>query len=262
MKSPFPGMDPYLESRWGDVHSRLAFLTSTQLSPQLPKDLRARIEEDFVVEAEDEEGPGRIIPDAGIVELRDVPFASTELLGVTQAEPVVVIWDEEPRIQRSVRIVDTRHGNRLVTSIEFLNPTNKASSVGRKAYRRKQRAVTDAEASLVEIDMIRHGGHVLAVPQSKIPAEYLSPYAVCVTRGWQFARAEYYPIYLKDPLPRFRVPLRESDPDIVLDLQLLLSEAYATGNYDDIQYGRDAEPPLKGDDAVWADELLRSQGKR
>ena len=119
-----------------------------------------------------------------------------------------------------------------------------------------------AVGALVEIDMIRHGGHVLAVPQSKIPAEYLSPYAVCVTRGWQFARAEYYPIYLKDPLPRFRVPLRESDPDVVLDLQLLLSEAYATGNYDDIQYGRDAEPPLKGDDAVWADELLRSQGKR
>jgi hypothetical protein len=23
MKSPFPGMDPYLESRWADVHSKL-----------------------------------------------------------------------------------------------------------------------------------------------------------------------------------------------------------------------------------------------
>jgi hypothetical protein len=26
MKSPFPGMDPYLESRWSDVHPKLIAL--------------------------------------------------------------------------------------------------------------------------------------------------------------------------------------------------------------------------------------------
>lgn len=248
MKSPFPGMDPYLESRWGDVHTRLAFLTSTQLSPQLPKDLRARIEEDFIVEAEVAES--------------DVPFVTSEQSGVSHLDPLIVTWDNEQRIQRSTRIIDSRHGTRLVTAIVFLSPTDKASAAGRKAYRRKQRSIIDAEASLVEIDLIRHECHVLTAPRSGLPSKYRSPYAICVTRGWQVDRAEYYPIHLKDPLPRFRVPLRESDPDIVLDLQRLVSEAYATGNYDDIHYVQDADPPLTGEDAAWADELLRKAGRR
>lgn len=35
MKSPFPGMDPYLETRWGDVHSRLNIYASDTLRPAL-----------------------------------------------------------------------------------------------------------------------------------------------------------------------------------------------------------------------------------
>ena len=45
MKSPFPGMDPYLESYWGDVHTSLVTYARDQLRPQLPKDLRVRVEE-------------------------------------------------------------------------------------------------------------------------------------------------------------------------------------------------------------------------
>ena len=35
-KSPFPGMDPYLEQHWGDVHTRLMFYISNQINAQLP----------------------------------------------------------------------------------------------------------------------------------------------------------------------------------------------------------------------------------
>ena len=45
MPSPFPGMDPYLERHWGDVHTRLITSASDPLQKFLPKDLRARVEE-------------------------------------------------------------------------------------------------------------------------------------------------------------------------------------------------------------------------
>src|SRR5215207_1862924 len=45
MKSPFPGLDPYLEERWGDVHQSLVTYAADQLGASLPDDLRARMEE-------------------------------------------------------------------------------------------------------------------------------------------------------------------------------------------------------------------------
>ena len=40
--SPFPGMDPYLESRWSDVHVKLIGFIGEALQPLLPPALRAR----------------------------------------------------------------------------------------------------------------------------------------------------------------------------------------------------------------------------
>ena len=40
MNSPFPGMDPYLERHWGDVHQALVTYIRDQLQPSLPDDLR------------------------------------------------------------------------------------------------------------------------------------------------------------------------------------------------------------------------------
>src|SRR5260370_20141336 len=51
MPSPFPGMDPYLEQFWGDVHARLIIYASDQLQGVLPRDLRARVQERVFVDA-------------------------------------------------------------------------------------------------------------------------------------------------------------------------------------------------------------------
>jgi Protein of unknown function (DUF4058) len=53
MASPFPGMDPYLEQHWGDVHHRFITYASDQLAKVLPRDLRARVEERVFVESPD-----------------------------------------------------------------------------------------------------------------------------------------------------------------------------------------------------------------
>jgi hypothetical protein len=37
---------------------------------------------------------------------------------------------------------------------------------------------------------------------------------------------------------------------------------YTGGGYDDLDYTVDADPPLAGDDALWADQLLKDAGLR
>ena len=55
-------------------------------------------------------------------------------------------------------------GNRVVTIIEFLSPSNKSPGSDREQYLRKQREVCSSEANLVEIDLNRFGIHALAFP--------------------------------------------------------------------------------------------------
>src|SRR5258708_19992062 len=50
-KNPFPGMNPYLEQRWGDVHAALITYLRDQIQEQLPADLRARMQERVFVES-------------------------------------------------------------------------------------------------------------------------------------------------------------------------------------------------------------------
>ena len=71
-----------------------------------------------------------------------------------------------------------------------------------------------------------------------------------------------HPMPLRQPLPQVPIPLRENDADVLLDLQPLIERVYVAGGHDDIDYRKPSQPPLEGDDAAWADQLLRSAGKR
>ena len=59
-----------------------------------------------------------------------------------------------------------------------------------------------------------------------------------------------------------RVPLRETDPDVPLNLQALIERCYHNGRYDDINYRADPNPPLSSEDAAWASDLLSGKGLR
>ena len=50
MPSPFPGMDPFLEAHWGDVHTSLAVAIRNDLQHRLPDSLVARVEESVLLE--------------------------------------------------------------------------------------------------------------------------------------------------------------------------------------------------------------------
>ena len=112
MPSPFPGMDPYLESYWGDVHTRLMANASRKINLELPDDLQARVEEGLRV-TENGFRLGTIYPDVFVVETPDTVVASRRsAAAVPVAEPCVLRL-EETRTARHIEIVNLRDDGRV-----------------------------------------------------------------------------------------------------------------------------------------------------
>ncbi len=201
-------------------------------------------------------------PDVRVVEHEQPGRSGTAVAAsdATLAEPLEVPF-LEPETQGFLEIVETRPERRVITVLEVLSPSNKYAGPGPELYRQKQLDLAGGCVSLVEIDLLRAGPHVLQVPLSRYPPAYRTPYKVCAHRGWK-AKAEIYRVPLRERLPAIRVPLRQTDADVVLDLQALITRVYRHGRYDDIDYTVPPVPPLDPDDAAWADELLRAAGKR
>jgi hypothetical protein len=264
MRSPFPGMDPYLEQFWGDLHHTMITSSRAAIQRQLPADLVARVDERIVVEPSD--GTRRkIIPDVRVVERgqREEPVIRASN-GIAVAEPLVVhVVEDEPERQGYIEILDRGSGRRLVTVIEILSPSNKVPGPGRDLYLKKQEELRQGGVSLVEINLNRTGSHVFMVPFNRIPEGQATPYAACIRRAWKPFDLEYYRLPLRERLPAIAVPLRPEDFYVPLDLQAILNECCEEGRYvEDIDYHEDSDPPLPSDDAQWADALLREQGRR
>ena len=263
MKSPFPGMDPYLEGHWGDVHHGLIQYARDALQPGLPDDLRARVEERLFVESQPELVRS-IAPDLHVAQVRR-PTAwerSAEAAGgLAVAEPLVFEVRNEPVTEGYLEI-RARHGGKVITVVEFLSPANKLGGTGQQKYLEKQDEVLRSDASLVEIDLLRAGRRVLALAHYDIPMQHRADYLACVSPGWSHSRRELYVMPLRQPLPVLPIPLRRNEPPVTLDLQALLDHLYAAGRYDDLNYRVELEPPLPPQDAAWAAELLQAAGKR
>ncbi len=259
MKSPFPGMDPYLEQHWRSVHHRLITYACDQLRPMLPPDLRSTIEERVFVESE--EGDRReFYPDVHVVEYPKKEGAEARPAAIVVAQPILVHVAREPSSQGYIEIVDSSSGNRVVTVIEFVSPTNKLPGKGRKLYRKKQKEVIRSGASLVEIDLNRSGKRSLAGSTAVLRPSDRTTYMACITRAWKRDVAELYPLRLAEPLPALRIPLRKRDADVTLNLQALIDQCYENGGYEMIDYSLPPLPPLDADGAAWAEKWLRAKG--
>jgi Protein of unknown function (DUF4058) len=263
MNSPVPGMDPYLEQHWRDVHSRLINYACDALQVLLPEGLIARVEERVFLEPE--EGVGRgLCPDVRVVVRSPGGSARESEGGVALAEPLTIpLPAPEALTEGYVEIMDATSGNNVVTVIEVLSVSNKLSGDGQKLYLQKQQELLLTEANLVEIDLLRSGERVLVVPPRRLPPPHRTPYEICVRRGSKPDWVEVYPVTLQQRLPRFRIPLRPTDQDIALDLQPLIDQCYRKGRYAaTVNYKADPDTRLDAEDAKWADAVLRAAGKR
>jgi hypothetical protein len=258
MKSPFPGMDPYLERRWSDVHVRLITYITDALVPLLPPNLRALAEERVLLE--EVGGRRRYATDvAVVVQSKRRQRAGVRTKGASAAtipEPYVIEFRDGPPVDRFVKIIDTTDGDRVVTAIELLSPGNKASGRLNDDYLRKLDDYVRGDVSVVEIDLIRSSRARLTVTDLDLPPERRAPYMICVQKAWLPGRWEAYPIGLRSAIPPVRIPLRKNDGEVALKLQPLIDKVYS-GRGGDIDYSAPLIPPLKGDDAKWAAELIR-----
>lgn len=262
MPSPFPGMDPYLEMHWGDVHARLIIYASDFLNARLPRDLRARVEERVYLEIPDAR-LGYRQPDVRVIEEGWRGAREGEATAVLDvAEPLVYRLVKDPITETYLQIIDVKARGRVVTGIEVLSPANKIPGKGRDEYLRKQREYWAANVHAVEIDLIREGERVGRIGDDALPPDARTAYQAAVTRMSLYPDYEVYPIRLRGRLPTIRIPLREGDKDVPLDLQALVDQAYHNAGYDAIDYKGECIPPLTGEDAAWADALLREKGLR
>ena len=262
MPSPFPGMDPYLEAHWGDIHHAIVNYARDAIQEQLPNQLFARMEERVYIET-----PAKRMaryPDVRIVESETSFEHSSESAGeeVMVAEPKLLELEADPKTEGFIEIREVGGEERLVTVIEVLSPANKTVGAGHWQYQRKQKDCQCGQVSLVEIDLLRGGTWTVLAPEDKLPEPMRSPYRISVWRQWRPVSLEFYHAPLRKRLPAIRIPLRDSDSDVALDLQALIDRAYRFGRYERTDYSVDPAGPLANDDATWLDALLREQGVR
>jgi hypothetical protein len=263
MNSPFPGMDPYLEQRWSDVHTKLISFIGEALQETLPHDLRARSEESILLE--EESGTEKNYrADVAIVSVGQKHSLPPLAGSVAVAEPLIVEFESaSPLFHRFVQIIDVTSGNKVVSVIEVLSPWNKKPGRLNRHYRRKLEDYAAAKVSIIEIDLLRSSRARLRVTEAEVPHDRSSLYLACVQRGWSERDAwEVYSIPLRQSIPAIPVPLRQSDPDAVLQLQPMIQRVYRASGHDDINYAKPLDPPLSELDEAWADQLLKAAGRR
>ena len=142
MPSPFPGMDPWLEAPelFPDLHQRLIAYLSEAVTASLPRPYYTAIGTRLYIDESDR----RVEPDVDILITggRRKPTTSGGGTAVLEekATPYLVRIVSDPIRAWALEIHQAGSGDRLVTSVEILSPTNKArGSPGRKLYLKKRK---------------------------------------------------------------------------------------------------------------------------
>ena len=266
MPNPFPGMNPYLEkaSLWYTFHNDVIMKMADTLNEKLPENYVAQNGTRVYVMPPE----SQIVPDITLLKsprlLSAVPQkgGSVAVLETVRAPEIATFYPEEYQ-ERFVEIRDVNKKDGVVTVIELLSPANKTRGHGREEYLRKQENLLKSNVNLLEIDLLRRGQYTLAIPQHFVKARGAYTYLACLHRISEPYQYEFWRIGLKESLPHLRVPLANGDPDVLLDVQAAFNRTYDAGRYQLlVNYNEPPVPPLKGEDASWAETILREKGLR
>lgn len=257
-ENPFPGLNPYMERRWGDVHVKLTALIAMELGTELPQNYSAIGEQQVDVKGGESK---RYSPDVMLVDeswKQGLPpvWKPDSTGGSTAPEPLIVEVGAPPE-----RWVEIRHDDGdLVTVIEVISPTNRGS--GRLEFESKRKDYIAAGVSVVEIDLLRAGKRLIDLGDKSFIQRFGKDEAttVCTIRSGFPSRREVYLCPLREPLKSVRIPLRHPDPDVVLNLQQLVNRVYITGRYWKLDFTKPLDPPLNDEDQAWANERLQAAG--
>lgn len=257
--SPFPGIDPYIESQnlWLDFHHRFITALGDVLSERLPEPYVARIDERLNLVEYPGDVARLVLPDVAIVRQRPVPqHERPEPSGGTATlEPITIpLAILEEQRESSIEIWHG-HGRerRLVTAIELLSPTNKAGA-GLRDYLAKRNALIRQDINLVELDFLIAGRRLPM--EAPLPA---GEYFAFVAPGDRRPDCNVYPWTVRDPLPVIPIPLLPPDPAIELDLGPIFRGVYHRARYArSIDYNAPLTLPLPPETRAWAETRART----
>lgn len=256
MPSPFPGMDPFIEtSEWTEFHVQMIVEFQRLLSPQVRPKYVARTERRVYLEHL-VESHGTFQPDVQIFK-SDRPRSGMAAGSLAvEIEPkiyAVPLPREERETYLEVRTADS---NQVVTVIELLSPTNKRrGSDGFRAYYDKREELLQAGVNLVEIDLLRLGVRPITVE----PLAAKTDYCALVHRANRRGQAEVYEWTIRNPLPGVRVPLADGDPDVLLPLQRAFVTVYDFNAYElTLRYRETPLSDMKSGDAEFVSERVAS----
>jgi hypothetical protein len=266
MKSPFPGMDPYIEAcgLWGDFHDALIYEIKGVLADAVPEHYVVRTSERSYLVLVESEGKDShpFLPDVSVTAPRRRKKAAGKG-GTAVAEPgthgrphVLRAFIEDEHRQSFVEIYETDPEMRLVTTVEVLFPSNKRPGTeGWDLYQRKRQSHLLGSVNLVEIDLLRDGRRMPMLDPWPD-----SPYVLMVARARKPHLCRVWEGHFQEPLPAIPVPLAKPDPEIALNLQPLVEKIYRRYRYArSIDCTRPLTLPLSPEDAACCQQRLRTR---
>ncbi len=263
MPSPFPGIDPYLESQhfWDDFHPSFLTYCRDALNEILPESYVAQLGERVRLVEVSQRRSKLVRPDIAVVAAsqgRSQRAAhQSKSASTLTLEPVTIPLPTTETEVSDVWIEIRRGTSRTsVTVIELLSPTNKAGD-GFVEYKLKRRSLVRQKIHLVELDLLV-GGRRLPM-SGPLPA---GDFYAFVSRVEQRPDSAVYAWTIRDRLPSIPVPLLDGTPDVALDLAGVFALTYERGHYGRlIDYAAPLAVLRNPEDRGWA-EKQAGRGRR
>ena len=253
MNSPFPGMNPYLESPkvFHDFHQSLVIHLRDEVEANLSDNYSANLDERIYIQKSPPERTFLGQPDVAVLRSDD-PIRVQASRGAALLEPPLELELIPPALEEErdafieIRSVENE---RLITAIEVLSPSNKLPGKDRDQYEYKRERLLAGEVNLVEIDLLRRGPR-LAV--RNLPS---CDYCIYVTQAERHPLVSVWPFLVTDPFPPLLVPLSGGDAPLKIDLNSLFQRIFERANYAKKIYKSPLDPPLNDELTRWAEQL-------
>ncbi len=262
MPSPFPGMNPYLETPafWSQVHSRLIIEIADFINPKIRPKYRMELEQRVYQNSDDNDQNVALV---GIPD--NVVFKSTKkptqpvvsnvavLAPKTQAVEITIPQPEKVK-EWYLKVIDVET-KQVVTVIEILSPKNKKIGEGRDKYLKKRNKILSSLTNLIEIDLLRQG-QIMPMNINEISSHY----RIIISRSDYRPNADLYAFNLTQEIPSIPLPLKAEDDEPLIPLQELLHNIYDKGSYDlAINYQKMTLSELSEQDSIWVNNILKEQ---
>jgi Protein of unknown function (DUF4058) len=257
MKSPFPGMNPWLEGYlWSDVHNRLANVIAELLAPHIAPKYVARIDIAMYMDDDPESEIGITYHDVELLRRNNNMLQEPAVAygNKITTEPTAIypfILPIEVKVAR-VEVRDTEN-NKLVTAIEILSPINKRKP-NLINYRQKVTELHKSGVHVLEVDLLRRGTRPFDYKKSN------KHYQMMLLRA-KTNKAAVWAVGIHDELPVLPVPLLAPDPDVALDLGQALDIIFERSLYHlSIDYKKEAAPPVfSEEDLAWIQTIVSGE---